>query len=548
MEEYKLDQLSLKEKIGQMILRPFIGQNDLSEELKEINNNGELGGVILFSGFNVFNAEQVKSLCHKIQSNSQNSIHKIPYFIAIDQEGGQLSPIYDGLTVFPGNNALGVANSIDLAYKNGLAVSKQLSELGININTAPVLDCNFDIHNSRVQNENRAISDDPQIVAELGSSFVKGAGEIQGILNCGKHFPGQRPTLKDTHHELDVVDYSIDRLNKVELLPFKSAIKSGLDSIMTSHAIYSSMDELPATLSKKWLDHLRRDLNFEGLIISDDIMMAAIEKNYGAAKAVTLAINAGVNLLIITNQQKWIVPHILNEVKNGNIDIETINNSVNKILEYKNKLFSKVESNEKTKQYNYEEIAASIAKKSITLNKFNLKKPVQNIKNQSISVILGTPARLVMSDTTNLYNLSLRPHLEKAGFLGKISEVIMPLNPTEEEIISISDIGLKSDLCIFCTVNAFNYQKQVDILKSIRLREDINIIGVALRSPEDLQYLNNHCEATLATHGLTNISLSELAKKIFDLLFSNNLTYEVSNSPKIYASYSFSANEFLNEI
>lgn len=340
---------------------------------------------------------------------------------------------------------------------------------------------------------------------------------------CAKHFPGQRLTERDTHHALDRIDYSMERLESVELAPFKRAISEGLDAIMTHHAIYESFEDLPATLSPAVHSYIRNTLGFQGLVISDDLIMKAIMNMYSKEEAAILAVNAGVDLVIFTGAGEWFIPAIAAAVEEGRIPMERIDESVGRILEKKfqfdigrvgeTKEFSKEEGDKISLELSRE----ALVKYHDPMNMF----PVTPGPKERISVVLANPARLVMSDTVNFYDISLKQAIESAGILPYVKEVIMPWNPTEEEILSCFDIGFVSDVLIFTTVNAYRFDRQLEVLKQIsqvaRNRENRKprIISLATRSPDDAPLLKPYSDAVIVTGGLTPHIITALTEAIF---------------------------------
>ena len=511
--------MTLREKIAQMFLQYYQGYEDLPEHLIKMNKRNELGGIIFFSGNNVRNLEQLHKMCKNIQSHASENRFNLPFFLTIDQEGGQLTAIHEGTTVFPGNMSLGFANDSELAYRQGRHVGKELKYAGINICYAPVLDISYDnIHGIPIV-DNRMYSSNPEVVADMGTGFIKGLQD-EGILACGKHFPGMRLTQEDTHYKVDINPSSMDRLQKVELIPYKKAIREGLSCIMLHHGIFTAFDDRhPASLSKKVIDYLREELDFKGLIITDDLIMKAISNQYGEKDAVVHAINAGADLIIDTCAGPWFVDYVYECVQNGMISEDRINDAVMRILEYKEKANAGFIPDEK--EFSLEEgnrLSAAIAQKALIQYKGTDDLiPIKLNKNEKLGIIFGNPARLVMSDATNLYDLSIKEVIQKKGYHYNIKEAIMPWHPTDEEIISLGDVAIISDVVIFTTVNAYHFDRQIKVLQYIReYCPDKLIISVATRSPEDARLLEPYSDVVIVTGGLTISILEALADVIFD--------------------------------
>jgi len=258
--------------------------------LKMLSKRHGLGGVILFDR-NIESPMQLKRLTAQLQSLSPSG----SLLISIDQEGGkfqQLRPPY--FTAFPPACEVAIQTALDL----GRMMGQELVELGINVDFAPVLDVNTNPNNPIIGE--RSFGSNPQFVAEVGKLFVKGL-QKRGILACGKHFPGHGDTDQDSHLTLPVVNHSEERLHTVELVPFRELIGWGLRAIMTAHVLYPALDpEHPATFSPIIMcEILRKELGFEGLIVTDDMGMAGSLSQADLPEACIQAFVAGCDLLLV---------------------------------------------------------------------------------------------------------------------------------------------------------------------------------------------------------------------------------------------------------
>lgn len=514
-----LKQMTLREKIGQTFVQYYQGYNDLPDHLIEMNKRNELGGIIYFSGNNVRNLEQLREMGKRIQAHAADNRFNLPFFLTIDQEGGQLTAIHKGTTMFPGNMALGFANDEEMAYQQGRHSGKELKYAGIDICYAPVLDVSYDRVNGVPVVDNRMYSDKPEVVAAMGMRYVQGLQE-EGIIACGKHFPGMRITQEDTHFEADRHPGDMQRLIDVELKPFQKAIDGGLECIMMHHGIFDALDpDLPASLSGKVIRYLREEMGFEGLVITDDLVMKSILDEYGEKESLVLAMNAGCDILMSTCAGPWYVDFMEACVKEGRISEERINDACLRVLMHKEKHNTGLSLAEKT--FNKEEgdqLAYQIAKKSL----INYKSapdlfPIKLKAEEKLGIVMGNPARLVMSDAINLYDtLSIEETVKNRINHADVKEAIMPWQPTYMEMVSVGDIAIISDIVIFTTVNAYHFDKQIETIKYIRgFCKDKTIIGVATRSPEDAPLLAEYCDAVIITGGLSQVTLDALVDTIF---------------------------------
>jgi beta-N-acetylhexosaminidase len=257
-----------------------------------------LGGVILFRR-NVEGPRQVAALSNSLGRLAAPGVR---FLLSIDQEGGRVARLREGFSSIPTMRRLGESQDPNLCRAVGRIVGAELRAVGINYDLAPVLDVDTNPKNPVIGD--RAFSRDPGEVARLGLSFAEGLLEA-GVLPCGKHFPGHGDTLQDSHKTLPRITRSLDELRQIELFPFAEAARRGLASIMTAHVLYPALDDvLPATLSPRILRRLlREELGYTGVVISDDLEMAAIAERFDLAEAARLALLAGNDLLLVCHRE-----------------------------------------------------------------------------------------------------------------------------------------------------------------------------------------------------------------------------------------------------
>lgn len=330
--------LSLHEKIGQMMVTGFPG-TCLNPEIENLIVNHHIGGLILFER-NFDNPEQLTRLIRDLQQLALSTKASTPLFISVDQEGGRVSRLKPPFTKFPDPCCLGVARSESLAKRFGLALGREMRAVGINVDYAPVLDINTNPENPIIGK--RAFSDEPEWASKLGVAFMAGFKEA-GVLAVGKHFPGHGDTSQDSHLTLPHVGRDSVTLDRVEIQPFKAAIQNGLDIIMTAHVIYQAWDEkLPATFSVPILQNLLREkLGFNGLIISDDLEMKAVEDHIPFESFATLGTQAGIDLFLICHdwgKTKAFLKQMIKDVESGQISGQKIEQSVARVLKVKGEM------------------------------------------------------------------------------------------------------------------------------------------------------------------------------------------------------------------
>jgi len=330
--ELYLQELSLRQKIGQRFLTGFTGKS-LSNSTKKLIEEGYIGGVML-SQRNIKNRAQVRALTEALQETARAQNPPIGLFIAVDQEGGRVNRLdLDTLTRFPAPYYWGEYQDPHYVEAAAYIISREALSLGCNINFAPVLDLYNTPDDSIVGD--RSMGENPVLVGERGVYYLYGA-QRAGIASVVKHFPGHGRTTVDSHHELPVVDIDEKTLLNEDLLPFQIAIRHGVEAVMTAHILYPQIDpDFPATLSATLLRGLLRGLlGFDGVIISDDIEMGALRGRYSPQEIVKHGLNAGVDIILEygTLDVLQLIEEVHTMVESGEISREIIDEGVRRIL------------------------------------------------------------------------------------------------------------------------------------------------------------------------------------------------------------------------
>lgn len=330
----KLKKMTLDEKIGQMILSGFNGTY-FNKELNTLINDFKVGGVILFSR-NIEDSKQLKKLTSDIIDINQD----IPLFISIDEEGGRVSRLPKDIKKFESSKSIGDRRDVKYAYKNGREIGGILKKYNINMNFAPVLDIHSNPKNTVIGD--RAFGDNEKVVSNMGIATMKGLKD-ENIIPVVKHFPGHGDTEIDSHLGLPIVEKNLKQLNELELIPFNKAIENGVGAIMVSHILIKEIDDKhPATLSYNLInDILRKDMKFENIVITDDMLMKAITDYISIEEASVKSIKAGTDIILIgsdVNKTKSVIERIKLAVANNEISEGRIDRSVYRILKQKETL------------------------------------------------------------------------------------------------------------------------------------------------------------------------------------------------------------------
>ena len=331
--QQKLDNMTLDEKIGQMITIGIDGYS-VDDTAKQLITDKKVGGVILFKD-NISDSNQLLQLINDIKGI--NSTNKIPIFISVDQEGGRVNRLPSEIKSLPSNEVVGNKNDNKLAYDIGKNIGYALGSFGFNMDFAPVLDVNSNPNNTVIGD--RSFSNDKDKVASLGASEINGFKD-SNIISVAKHFPGHGDTATDSHYALPIINKTLDELKSVEFVPFKKAIEEKVPAIMVSHILMPQIDaNNPASMSKTIItDILRKDLKFHGLIVTDDMTMGAVTNDLDITTACINSINAGADLLLVCHgydNEINVINAIKDSINNEIISIDTINKSVYRILSLK---------------------------------------------------------------------------------------------------------------------------------------------------------------------------------------------------------------------
>ncbi|WP_158233967.1 beta-N-acetylhexosaminidase [Sporosarcina sp. P34] len=325
-----IQEMQLDEKLGQLILMGVQGPQ-LNSVAKRFIQDRHVGGIILFKR-NFVSVSQSLSLINDLKQANANA--KTPLFISADEEGGRVTRLPKELVRTPSNRKIGQVENGKYAYDVGELIGRKMSAFGLNMNFAPVLDVDSNPNNPVIGD--RSYGHDAQLVSKAGIEQAKGLMS-QHVIPVVKHFPGHGDTSVDSHIDLPVIKHTKERLKNVELYPFKQAIEGGVNAIMVGHLLVEAYDpKTPASFSKIIISDLLRDeLQFDGVVITDDLVMGAIEKNYTIEDAAVQSIVAGGDILLVGHKYTPVdelLTALQTAMREGDITEQRINQSVERIL------------------------------------------------------------------------------------------------------------------------------------------------------------------------------------------------------------------------
>ncbi|KAJ5541543.1 hypothetical protein N7494_006619 [Penicillium frequentans] len=330
----------LQKQVGQLFAVGFHGHTP-SPEIKTLIHEYHVGGIIIFSR-NFQDAAQLQALTLALQNEARLAGHTRPLLIGIDQENGLVTRISPPIaTQVPGPMALGATGDPGMAYQAGKATGETLELFGINMNYAPVCDINSEPLNPVIGV--RSPGDDPEFVGKFASAAARGLRE-QNVVPSVKHFPGHGDTATDSHYGLPVIPKSRDELERCELIPFRRAVAEGIETVMTAHISLPEIDDrLPATLSPNALGILRKDMAYDGMIITDCLEMDGIRATVGTEQGSVLAIKAGSDSIMLCHTfevQVASIKKVCEAVQSGTIESSRLEDACRHVAHVKDKFLN----------------------------------------------------------------------------------------------------------------------------------------------------------------------------------------------------------------
>lgn len=516
-QEEMIAAMSLREKAAQLVMAGIEGFEP-GEDARVLVEERGIGGVILFSR-NAKSPLQVGELVNRLQALAASKARGVPLLIAIDQEGGGVVRI-PGATAFPGGMALGAAQDAGLAYRIALHTARELRAMGITVNFAPVLDVNVNPRNPVIGV--RSFGEDPHLVAELGTAMIRGYQD-GGVLATAKHFPGHGDTGADSHVALPTVPHGRERLDRVELVPFRAAIRAGVGAIMTAHVTFPAVEPapgLPATLSRRVLTGLlREELGFEGLIVTDALEMQAVSARYGFGEAAVAAVEAGADIVLVAwpkdpGAALEALQALEEAAQQGRLSEERIAQSLRRILAAKERLG--LFANPKTDaaairgtvgRDDGRALALEAARRSVTL--LSARPGALPIKGPVLALVPRVRG-LTGIENPGEAGVSLGAALSRRGFA--VEERFYSLDPPQSERDALAARAGEAGTVVLATYNAWKARGagEAELARAF-LGRGANWVVVSLGDPYDVAALGG-APVHLAAYGYTPAQIEALAE------------------------------------
>ena len=479
--------MKLEEFVGQKLVIGIPGTKitpEIVRHFKELH----AGGLILYR-INFDSPAQIKKLIADLEESLGRKL-----LVTADHEGGRVIMFRDGITVFPDNLALGTAGKIDYARQQGEIEAKELRRLGLDVNLAPVLDVLTAAYSPNIGI--RAYGSDGGLVAQMGAARIA-AMQQGGLSACAKHFPGKGHAPVDAHLGLPVIGSTWKEMEAVHLKPFVTAIQTGVDLVMSSHPYYPKLDPDPqkiATFSRKIIyDYLRGELNFKGIIASDDLEMGAIAAICPIGEAGILATQAGHDLLLVCHDskaQKEVYDKLLEAYRRKQLPLNELEESAARINSLKLKRAKRFEAGEPGAEPAGSSLAARICRESVQVLKDERTLIPLQRGEPRIGVIFpqfsSLDAKIMIEREVLQEQDFVRHEFKKFGFNPEIQ--IVSIEPADAEIQQAVNLARNSDVTILFCFDAHLYPANKKLLDSIQDAAQELVVDL-LRDPYDAAFI-----------------------------------------------------------
>lgn len=479
--------MKLAELVGQRLVIGIPG-TEITPEIVRHFQELHAGGLILYR-INFDSPMQLKRLIADLEEALGRKL-----LVMADHEGGRVIMFRDGITVFPDNLAVGTAGKVDYARRQGEIEAKELRRLGLDVNLGPVLDVLTEVYSPNIGI--RAYGQDWRLVARMGAARIA-AMQQGGLSACAKHFPGKGHAPVDAHLGLPVILSTWQEMEAVHLRPFVAAIQSGVDLVMSSHPHYPQLDPEPnkiATFSRRIIyDYLRQELNFQGVIASDDLEMGAIKALCPIGAAGILAAAAGHDLLLVCHDlqaQKEVYYKLLSAYETKQLPLKGLEESAARIRSLQLKREQRFAGGEPLAEKDGSILAARICRESVQVLQDASKLMPLKSGETSLGVIFpqfsGLAMKIMIEKEVLPEKEFVRQEFQKFGLNPEIQ--IVSIEPESEEIQRAVNLARNSALTVFFCFDAHLYpanKKLLDALQAVARELVVDL----LRDPYDVEYL-----------------------------------------------------------
>jgi beta-N-acetylhexosaminidase len=488
--------MKLAELVGEQLVIGIPGTR-VTPEIVAHFQELHAGGLILYR-INFDSPQQLKELIGDLEEALGRKL-----LVTADHEGGRVIMFREGITIFPDNLAAGAAGKVDYARKQGAIEARELRRLGIDVNLGPVLDVLTDAYSPNIGI--RSYGRDWRLVAEMGAARISGMQQ-GGLSACAKHFPGKGHAPVDAHLGLPVILSTWQEMEEVHLKPFVAGIGAGVDLVMSSHPYYPNLDPGPrkiATFSRRIIhDYLRTELNFTGIIASDDLEMGAVKATCPIGEAGVLAARAGHDLLLVCHDlkaQKEVFYKLLEAYKSGQLPVKELEESAARIKRLKLRRAQGFAEGEAIPEPDGATLAEQICRESVLIIQDRKKLLPLKRAGQNLAVIFprfsSLDAKIMIEKEVLAETEFLRREFQKFGHNPEI--YLVAIEPTDDEIQGAVNLARNSDLTVLFCYDARLYPANKKLLEALQDAAKKLVVDL-LRDPYDADFLKED------TAGLTD--------------------------------------------
>lgn len=518
-----LRRMTLEQKVGQLFVASVWGKSATEAHPTNMARYGvatpaevvrryQLGGVIYFNNSgtdNVDNPAQLAAFSNGLQRAALGAAPHVPLVVAIDQEGGNVTRVEAPATEYPSAMALGAGRSTADARTAAAINGRELRAMGVNQNFAPVADVNSNPLNPVIGA--RSFSADPALASSMVAAQVRGYQDgrrFETVSSSAKHFPGHGDAATDSHTGLPVINRSAEQWRAVDLPPFQAAIDAGIDSIMTAHIQFPSLDPtgVPATLSRPILTELLRDeLGYDGVIVTDALGMQGVREMFGDAEIPVLALEAGVDQLLMPVDLTLAMDSVLAAVRSGRISETRIDESARRILAQKwqrgiisHPMVDESELDSRVGTPRNEAAVQALTDRTVTL-----------LRDDAGVLPLNAPSRVLVAGVGDTVNQAKSPQ-QLAAALGPAATALPTgTRPSEAVITQAVAASANADVVILLTNNLSAFTQQRTLLTRL-MATGKPVVAVATQVPYDAGFVA--APTWLATYSWRGVSMNSLAK------------------------------------
>ncbi|MEU6859236.1 glycoside hydrolase family 3 N-terminal domain-containing protein [Glycomyces sp. NPDC046736] len=505
----RLKAMSLEEKVGQLFTTYAYGQSATSTDATDVANNRaahgvdnaaqlidkyKLGGIIYFAwSNNVADPDQITALSNGLQDAATGRCGT-PLIIATDQEHGLVTRIGPPATQLPGAMALGATHDPESARAAAVIAGQELRAMGLNQNFAPDADVNVNPANPVIGV--RSFGSDAEHVAAFVAAQVEGYQERGDLASAVKHFPGHGNTEDDSHHSLPRIDHTFEEWQAIDAPPFRAAIASGVDVVMTAHIQFPALDEslTPATLSQPILTGLlREELGYDGLVITDSLQMEGVREGYGDDRVPVLALLAGADVLLMPMDIDLAYNAVLTAVAEGEITKRRIDQSVTRVLDLKYRLGLFDDPYADPDEVagivgipEHLEAAQAISDTSVTL-----------VTNDGTLPMATDGGHVLVTGWGEATAVTIADEFTARGWTP--STLVTGLAPTPAQIEAAVAAAEGQGLIVVSTNGVADNPAQAELVRALAAT-GVPLVALGVRNPYDIAYFTDEVNAYLATY------------------------------------------------